>query len=895
MGETTGRIGTSPTTARPGVAAAPLFEVARDRRSGVLTATCERRTRLFFVQKGFLEMIWAPESRQFFEKLLGATDLVKPRKLQKALKTFPEGATLFFPQYLYECGYLEKEPCLEFFRGYARQELFRIVTETGWNVVFQPGRIDLAPLAQKVEDWRFHLELEPVVIEAARQVGAEGIFDVVFPSERDVCLPATPADAESILAANAPTGSVAPAPESNGRRQVRTFIDGVRDLGEVLAAATTGRFETLLAIYQLEREGTIRRANAADLLGLADGFQKNGRIDKCQKLLLRAQELGADGPDLPLRIAKNYELTGAVALAVEQYVGHAERCISANRNDDAAQCLRRVVALRPDEVRARLRLIEILQSLGLIEEMSAEHRALAEVYASLGETAKAAASLERVVEVGHFGDEVLSDLANLWSSLPAEGDKRGIAAVLARFRDVADRFLSMARRGDAIRVLEFALTEQGFDADATVTLATSLEAEGRLEEAAENFDAVSRKVLRGETTLAGGEAATAALLESVLRLRPGDTVARRALADRYRALGESGRALAHLRTLERLFAESGDAAAHSRTLEALVELEPAAEQHRVALAESYFREERTHLGLRTLLDVASRRAKSGDEAGAREAAERVLKVEALHVGAHRLLLELDRANGRRLETTVRLRLLADLCRLRGDFEDAERLSLELWRDHPEDPRLLLGLADIYEARGDAKKLEGTLAELLRQSLKAENVGFGRQAAAKLQAVNPQNPILRDAAVKLERAARPSDEEEIARRVREIEASVERRVRDRVAEELSRQAAASPAPTPMARPAAAPQPAERVVSRPPSPIAAIVEAVPAPVVLPKPILPCAIPVEEQEQPVGVVELTESMHEESLSSPAGDAPQWSTVKEEPQSISGIVEKLRSMRVD
>ncbi len=31
-------------------AAVPFFDAARERRSGVLTATCDRRTRLFFVQ-----------------------------------------------------------------------------------------------------------------------------------------------------------------------------------------------------------------------------------------------------------------------------------------------------------------------------------------------------------------------------------------------------------------------------------------------------------------------------------------------------------------------------------------------------------------------------------------------------------------------------------------------------------------------------------------------------------------------------------------------------------------------------------------------------------------------------------------------------------------------------
>jgi tetratricopeptide (TPR) repeat protein len=884
--ESIGRLGGA-ANEKPGVAAAPLFEVARERRSGVLTATCERRTRLFFVQKGFLEMIWAPESRQFFQKLLGATDLVKARKLQKALKSYADDSPLFFPQYLYECGYLEKEPCLELFRGYARQELFRIVTETGWSLTFQAGRIDLAPLAQKIEDWRFHLELEPVVVEAARQVGAEGIFDVVFPSERDVVLPVADASA------------AAPAGESNARRQVRAILDGERDLGEVLAGAATGRFETLLAIYQLEREGALRRATAADLLALAETFQKSGRIDKCQKLLLRAQDLGADSPELPLRIAKNYELTGAIALAVEQYVAHAERCIAARRDEDAAQCLQRVVALRPDEVRARLRLIEVLGGLGRVEELSAEYRALAEVHASLGETAKAAACLERVIEVGHFGDEVLAELASAWSALPADGERRGLAGVLARFRAVADRFLAAGRRGDAIRVLEFALTEQGFDADAAVTMATALETEGRVDEALASFDAVSRQILRGEASLAGGDAAAAAVLESVVRLRPRDAVVRRALADRCRALGDRDRVIAHLRTLERQFAETGDASAQSRTLESLVELEPDVESHRVALAESYFRDERTHLGLRTLLEVARRRAASGDDAGARDAAKRVLEIEPLEVGAHRLLLEADRRKGSRGEATVRLRLLADLCRLRGDFDEAERLSLELWRDHPEDPRLLLGLADIYEARGDAKKLEGAVAELLRQSLKAENVGFARQAAARLQAVNAQNPILRDATAKLERAARPSDEEEIARRIREIEASMERRVRERVAEELSRlavpvavappavapAAGSAPAPiAPAARPIVAPKP---VVAEPAIPVA----VAPRPPIAVEPAsIPAAFPlpiVEEEPEPVAVVEA-----EESHGAPMESAT-WSTVKVEPQSINGILEKLRSMR--
>ncbi len=829
-------------------------------------------------------MIWAPENRQFFQKLLGATDLVKTRKLQKALKSFGENSTLFFPQYLLECGYLERDPALELFRSYARQELFRVLTETGWAVSFAPGRIDLQPLAQKIEDWRFHVELEPLVIEAARQVGAEQIFQGVFPSDRDVLVPIQ-------RTASAPVDAVPRAAIDSRRRDIQPLADGTRDVGEIVAAAATGRFDTLLALSLLERESAVRRATVADLLALADVSQKSGRIDKCQRLLLRAQELGADGFDLPLRIARNYELTGAIALAIEQYLAHAQRCAEARRDEDSIQCLRRVATLKPEEIRARTRLIELLEQQGRLEELSAEHRALAEVHAKLGETAKAAESLERMVSLGRFSDEVLSELANLWSALPDEGGARGLAVVLRRLRALSGRFLEANRKREAIRVLEFALAEQGFDPDAVVTLATTLEAEGRVEEASEQYQAIAQKLLRGEARLAGGEAAAARVLESLLRLRPENCEVRAALVERYRALDDREKAVAHLRELLEHYDRSREVTARSRTLEALASLEPEVEAHRVALAESYLADEKRDLGLRTLLDVASSRAKVGQAAGAREIAEAVLQIDPIHPGANRLVLELDRAEGRRSEATLRLRHLADVCRLRGEHDEAERLSLELWRVQPDDPRLLLGLAEIYEVRGDRKKLEGTLAELLRQSLKAQNFGFARQASARLKTVNPSNPILRDAVAQLESATAGGAEEEIARRVRDIEATLERQVRVRIAEEMRREPPVATAIPEEEAAASARRTIPAVTTgRAPAPDP---EPVAAPEASPKTehVIEDATVIEERT-PVAVAV---SAAVEAKPAAVPEASPWSTVRVQPESIHGILEKLRSLKGD
>ena len=71
-----------------------------------------------------------------------------------------------------------------------------------------------------------------------------------------------------------------------------------------------------------------------------------------------------------------------------------------------------------------------------------------------------------------------------------------------------------------------------------------------------------------------------------------------------------------------------------------------------------------HLGL--LLELSARRAEGGDTAGAIEALEQVLVIDALHEGAHRALMRLFAGHGRRQQALAQYHQLRDA--LRRDLE-----------------------------------------------------------------------------------------------------------------------------------------------------------------------------------------------------------------------------------
>ncbi|MBI3848530.1 MAG: PQQ-binding-like beta-propeller repeat protein [Planctomycetes bacterium] len=191
------------------------------------------------------------------------------------------------------------------------------------------------------------LEVDRIVIEAARRIDEWGVLTSRIPSLTDVY--------RTTRAVLGP----ADLPSAGDVRLVYSLIDGERDVSELIRRSFFTKFEVSRALVTLLDDGFIQLLSAADLEKKADKFLRSNRLRDGIRFLLRALDQEKPTPNLHLKLAQAFEQSKDTARAAYHYRETGDLLRAEGRIEEAFRSFTQAVRLAPSDRDARERRLEL--------------------------------------------------------------------------------------------------------------------------------------------------------------------------------------------------------------------------------------------------------------------------------------------------------------------------------------------------------------------------------------------------------------------------------------------------------------------------------------------------------------------------------------------------------
>lgn len=132
---------------------------------------------------------------------------------------------------------------------------------------------------------------------------------------------------------------------------------------------------------------------------LADAYVQEGFTVKAIAIYKKITKIDSNTVDPLIKLAELYQVQGLGREARDQYVQAAEFYKKKNQNDKAAEVLRKVVQLDPENAQARARLATFCEQIGKKDEAAQVYIEAAELALRRGDSAPAEAALKKALEL----------------------------------------------------------------------------------------------------------------------------------------------------------------------------------------------------------------------------------------------------------------------------------------------------------------------------------------------------------------------------------------------------------------------------------------------------------------------------------------------------------------
>jgi pilus assembly protein FimV len=305
--------------------------------------------------------------------------------------------------------------------------------------------------------------------------------------------------------------------ESAQRNLQKGAVDkAIKDYQTVLEADPRDTNVRLKLGDLLQKAGRNDDAIAA-YLKVADQFQRDGFDAKAVALYKQVTKIDAKRHDVYVPLADLYQRLGLVSEAMAALQTAAESYQRDGRKREALDLLRRMANLDPANVTSRLKVAELLQQEGLVEEAVAEFREAAAELERQGDWEARAGVLERIVETRPECVEELEALASAWLERGQPRRAHAFAQKLVEAdpsRPESQELLAHVLAGlgqqelaiDAFRECAEAWRVRGEDGKAREIMQRHLPPQ--------DFESLASATSSPEATMAGGTAAAADLFGS---------------------------------------------------------------------------------------------------------------------------------------------------------------------------------------------------------------------------------------------------------------------------------------------------------------------------------------------------------------------------------------------
>ncbi|MBI4578032.1 MAG: tetratricopeptide repeat protein, partial [Planctomycetes bacterium] len=602
------------------------------------------------------------------------------------------------------------------------EEVCELFTWPRVRCEFQEGEPSTKVFPAEAFANRVAMDPQGLVLEAARRVDEWQVLRETLPSARDV------------YRATFRCNRYFEHPDRfHAEREVLSLADGLKDAGEVADYARMSSFEAFKVLRGLVEAGGLEPVDSTELLRLGDDCYQRGLTKKAIRLYERAEELGAERPDVPYRVAACYEAQGLSGRAVARYLDHGSRALARGDADGAVASFQKVVELDPRDAESRRLLVHSLAGLGRSQETVPHWSALVEHHRARGEVEEEVEALKGLLAADPADRQAFEALSG---RLRASGDT--ITAIV-EFTELATRLQTLGRVEDALatlgRVMEF---DEGC-VEAHIQAAGILTDVGRTEDAVRAYNRLADNLVRsGVIESSGNWEFLINIYERIVALAPDNQLARQWLANAYDNKKESDKAVAHWTGIAQTLRGSGQEAALLEPLRKIAEITPGNRAVRLELAGLLRRQGRTEEALAEYHALAEFLLSQKDHAGSEAAYRAILEVSRYDPRALRGLGNLFRHAGDTARAVEQLAAAARLCAAAGDYAEGLASAQALLEVAPRDPVGLEVAAEALHRQGRGLEAARALEKLTDAHLERMDIGAARRACQRIAEVDPEN-------------------------------------------------------------------------------------------------------------------------------------------------------------
>lgn len=702
-----------------------LQSLSGAKRSGTLRVRRDEGEKSVYFRDGSIEAVAAPRKRLKLGEALMKYGSITEEELQKALQKQKE-LRIDLGGALLKLGLVEEEEIRKALVFQLTEEVCELFAWENIHCEFSAGEPPESIARLSREGVAVSVNPESVVMEAARRIDEWEMLKKSLSSMRDVYA-ATP---RAIHYYEEESGSEAEC-------EVLSYIDGVRDVEEVVDKARMSKFDVLKTFHKLIEAKEVAPIEPVHLMQLAFNCASQGQLKKCIKLYERAEEMGVTGFDLNMRLAKTYEALGMGDKAVQRYAAHAKQAFEAGKLDEAVETYQKVVSLNKWELDSHEKLIDVLLAQKRREEVFKHAVRLAQKLLERKEE-------DRAISLWQMLKEALPDSTKPYRSLADLHIKaRRTVQAIIELENLAGLDLVNNRTKEAIETFREMLGLDNECVQARLSLASTLAEIGETGEAVKEYTALAEMLSSsGVIQESSNQAFLVDVYEKIVSLEAENVSARQWLANAYADNDQVDKAVHSLRQIAEIRRAEGRLTDIVEPLTRIVELQPDDENIRMELGKVYF-----ELGDITHATEAYQyiinKAREKQEFGlVRRAAEKVLKVDPYNVVAHRALADVYENVGEEEKQIAELQIVGWLSYCGGHYLEAADAFEAVLKIEPDSMQIALTLPYAYELLGEDKKAFQRYLSLAREAFKRNDLGIARWAGEKASRIDGRSDRVR---------------------------------------------------------------------------------------------------------------------------------------------------------
>ena len=349
-----------------------------------------------------------------------AKGVIDAEALAAAEKKRRPGQSLY--SVLAKSGATDAVNLTEAIRRHVQEGVCDLFTLRSGTFRFAPGEAAAELFDAEQRDAKVSLEVNGVIMEAARRVDEWSRLDTLLAGPREVFLLARDRGAT-------PEKIVEP-----DERRVAELLDGRRDVAALVELTGLGRFATFQALAKLIQAGKARPAAAADLCEQAGHAEQKSELGEAARLYRRVVEMEPGHMGAHGRLAAVLEASGDKQGAATEHKLLARLLLDRHDKPGALAARLRAIALVPNDLACREQSLELAAEMKDYTQAERLGSELARACDAMGLGEKACEAYERLLKL----------------PLPNPEPYR---------RALSDQYLKIGRPKDATRILRRHVSE----------------------------------------------------------------------------------------------------------------------------------------------------------------------------------------------------------------------------------------------------------------------------------------------------------------------------------------------------------------------------------------------------------------------------------------------------